>query len=135
MEIVKVWKRTIIYLLNCMMYTLIGYASALPFLLLLHVNIWIYIVIGLGFSVIISIAISFLILWGSKGYNVVCYMFMVKIVGEQEKNITPKQALIRAFCESVFIFAILDFIYLLSHRTERGVIDRLSNTFMIDLRR
>ena len=135
MEIVTVWKRIIIYLLNAMMYTLIGYASALPFLLILHVNIWIYIVIGLAFSVVTSIALSFLILWASKGYSMVSYMFMVKIVGEQEKVVTIKQALIRAFCESVFIFAVLDLIYLLSHRTERGVIDRLSNTFMIDLRR
>ena len=135
METVSITKRIIIYILSGLLYSLIGYGSALPFLLLLKINIWIYIAIGLAFSVATSILLIFFLLWLAKGYTIVSFFFGVKVVGVEEKNITPSQALIRAFNESVVIFAILDLFYLISHRTERGVIDRLSDTFMIDIRR
>ena len=135
METVSIIKIIIIYILSGLLYSLIGYGSALPFLLLLKINIWIYIAIGLAFSVATSILLIFFLLWLAKGYTIVSFFFGVKVVGVEEKNITPSQALIRAFNESVVIFAILDLFYLISHRTERGVIDRLSDTFMIDIRR
>ena len=135
METASLAKRIIIYLLSGLLYAAIGYASALPFLLINKLNIWIYIAIGLGFSVATSIVLTWLILWASKGYTIISFLFGVKVVGVQEKRITGKQAIIRAFHESIAIIALLDLIYLISHRTERGVIDRLSDTFMLDMRR
>lgn len=135
METASLAKRIIIYLLGGLLYTAIGYASALPILLINKLNIWIYIAIGLGFSVVTSIVLTWLILWASKGYTIISFLFGVKVVGVQEKRITGKQAIIRAFHESIAIIALLDLIYLISHRTERGVIDRLSDTFMLDMRR
>lgn len=135
METVSIAKRIIIYLLNALIYSAIGFSSALPFLLVMHWELWIYIFLGLSFSVVTSIILISLILWASKGYTLTSFLFGVKVVGVEEKNIQYKQAIIRAFNESVVIFAILDLIYLISHRSERGVIDRLSNTFMVDMRR
>ena len=135
METVSLVKRAIIYILSGILYSVIGYGSALPFLLILNLNIWIYIAIGLGFSVVISILFSYLILLISKGYTIISFFFGVKVVGVEEKNITSKQAIIRAFNENIVIFTIIDLVYLISHRTERGVVDRLSDTFMIDTRR
>lgn len=135
METISLAKRIIVYLFNALIYSAIGFASALPFLLILHWEIWIYILIGLSFSVITSIVLISLLLWATKGYTLISFLFGVKVVGVEEKNIQYKQAIIRAFNESIVIFAILDLIYLISRRSERGVIDRLSNTFMVDTRR
>lgn len=135
METVSLAKRIIVYLFNALIYSAIGFASALPFLLILRWEIWIYILIGLSFSVITSIVLISLLLWATKGYTLISFLFGVKVVGVEEKNIQYKQAIIRAFNESIVIFAILDLIYLVSRRSERGVIDRLSNTFMVDTRR
>ena len=110
METASLAKRIIIYLLSGLLYAAIGYASALPFLLINKLNIWIYIAIGLGFSVATSIVLTWLILCASKGYTIISFLFGVKVVGVQEKRITGKQAIIRAFHESITIIALLDLI-------------------------
>ena len=135
METISLVKRIIIYIFNAIIYTAIGFASALPFLLILHKEIWIYILIGLSFSIVTSVVLIFLLLFFTGGYTITSFLFKVKVVGVERKRITLGQALIRAFNETIVILAIFDLIYLLYHHTERGVIDRLSDTFVIDLER
>ncbi len=135
MEIVSLAKRVWIYVISLLFYTASGFASALPFLLIENIYIWLYILIGIGFSLAASIILNFFILIASGGYTIISFLFSVKIVGVEEQRITPKQALIRAFNASVIFFLIADLIYLISHHTERSIIDRLSDTFMVDMRR
>ena len=135
METVSLLKRTIIYVLNTIFFSASGLGIATPFLLILDVGVFWYIIIGVAIAISLSIAMNFLALWLSKGYTMISVLFGVKVVCAEEKNINKKQAIIRMLCESLLIFAVLDLIYLIKNRTERGVIDRLSDTFMIDLRK
>lgn len=135
METVSLLKRTIIYILNALLFTALGLGAALPFLLLLEVGVFWYIVIGVSIAYLLSLFINALTLVLSKGYSIISVLFGVKVVGVEEKSISRNQAFVRMLCETLFIFALLDLIYLVKNRTERGVIDRLSDTFMIDLRK
>lgn len=135
METVSLLKRTIIYILNALLFSALGLAAALPFLLVLGVGVFWYIVIGVSFAYLLSLFINSLTMILSKGYTIISVLFGVKVVGVEEKSVNRYQAFIRMLCETLLIFAILDLIYLVKNRTERGVIDRLSDTFMIDLRK
>lgn len=135
METVSLLKRIFIYIINALVFSAIGLAALLPFLLEFDLPLVWYIILGVTLALLLSLIINFLTLWFSKGYTFISFLFAVKLVGVEEKSVSQKQAIIRALCETLLIFAILDMIYLLKNRTERGVIDRLSDTFMIDLRK
>ena len=135
METVSLFKRALIYFLNSLLFTALGLSVALPLLLLVKIHVVFYILIGVAIAYIASLFINVFLLTKTKGYSIPSFFFSVKVVGVEEKDITVKQAYIRMLCETLLIFAIIDCVYLIINRTERGVIDRLSDTFMIDLRR
>lgn len=135
METAILAKRFWAYVINAILYLGFGFAAGLPFLLLLHVHIVAYVFISLGLAIIISFLLNLLLMIITKGYNIGNAIFGIQYVARGEERINGKQAFIRASSESIFIFILFDLIYFIKNRTERGVIDRLSDTFAIDIRR
>lgn len=134
METARLNKRVLLYIINFLFYIGVGFAVASPFINVLHVHIAIYILISFGMGIILSFVLDFILLIITKGYTIGSAIFGIKYVSSDGKKITKKQAFIRSAYESIFIFVILDLIYFLKYRTERGVIDRLSDSFAIDTR-
>ena len=135
MEVAVLGKRIWSYILNLIIYMIIGFSSSLPFLLVLHLHWALYILISLGITITSAMVISFLLLVITKGFNIGSAIFGVKYVGVRNEGITGKQAFVRAMAEAIIIFPLFDLFYFWKNRTERGVIDRLTNTFAIDIRR
>ena len=134
METARLNKRVLLYIINFLFYIGVGFAVASPFINALHVHIAIYILISFGMGIILSFVLDFILLIITKGYTIGSAIFGIKYVSSDGKKITKKHAFIRSAYESIFIFVILDLIYFLKYRTERGVIDRLSDSFAIDTR-
>ena len=132
METAIVSKRVWIYIINTILYNAIGFAAALPFLLALHIHPVFYVMIGIGFSTLISFDLSFVLMLLTHGYTLASALLKVKYVSSNGTNISKSQILIKSSSESIAILALLDLIYLLVNHTERGVIDRLSDSFAID---
>ena len=135
METATLAKRFLAYVINAILYLGFGFAACLPFLLLLHVHIVAYVFISLGLAIIISFLLNLLLMIITKGYNIGNAILGIQYVARGEERINGKQAFIRASSESIFIFILFDLIYFIKNKTERGVIDRLSDTFAIDVRR
>ena len=135
METAVLSKRFWAYVINAILYLGLGFASGLPFFLLLHVPIVAYIFISLGLAIIISFLLNFILMMITKGYNIGNAIFGIQYVARGEERINGRQAFIRAGSESIFIFILFDLFYFIKNRTERGVIDRISDTFAIDVRR
>ena len=132
METAALSKRIWIYIINAIVYNGIGFASALPFLLVIKLHVFFYVLIGLGFATVIAFVLGCLILKCTKGYTLASAFFRVKFVSSDGGAINSGQILIRATFESITIFALFDLIYFLKNQTERGAIDRLSDSFAID---
>ena len=132
METAALSKRIWTYIINLLVYNGVGFASALPFLLVVKLHPFFYVLIGLGFAMIISLLFECFVLKISKGYTIASAIFKVKFVSSDGSVIDNKQILIRAAFESIVIFALFDLIYFLKNQTERGAIDRLSDSFAID---
>lgn len=135
MEVAVLSKRIWAYIINLIIYLIIGFSSSLPFLLMLHLHWAYYILISLSITIAISIPLNLFFLMVTRGYNIGSSIFGVKYVGVRNMKITFKQAFVRAMAESLLIFALFDLFYFWKNRTERGVIDRLTDTFAIDIRR
>ena len=132
METAVLAKRIWIYIINAIIYLCVGFASALPFLLVLKIHPAFYALIGVGFSALISFIFTFLVLIISRGYTFASAILSVKFVSSDGGSLNNKQILIRSTLESIFIFVLFDFFYFLKNQTERGAIDRLSDSFAID---
>ena len=133
METATVGQRFWIYFINELFYNLAGFGAALPFLLVLKLHIALYILIAVGISTLFAFLFSLLILGTSRGYTIGSAMLRVKYVSSDGGRLSSKQCLIRAVSESVLILVLFDLIYFAKNRTERGVIDRLSDSFGIDI--
>ena len=135
MEVAVLGKRVWLYIINMILYLGIAFSSSLPFLLIIHLHWALYILISLGITIVISFLISFFFLSVTHGYNIGSALMGVKYIGARNERLKVKQAFVRALAESIFIYVLFDLIYFWKNRTERGVIDRLTNTFAIDIRR
>ena len=135
METAILSKRIWLYIINTILYHGIGFCAALPFLLILKIHTFFYIMIGIGFSASVSFLLSMMFLVFTHGYTFGSALFKVKYVANDGNQINKKQMAIRSVSESVAILALLDLIYFIINRTERGVIDRLSDSFAIDMTR
>ncbi len=134
METAILSKRVWIFIMNMVLYHVLGFAAALPFLLIIHLHVALYILIGIGFSILISLVFNYLILTISRGYTLASALLGVKFVSSDGKKLNQKQIAVRSIMESIAILAFFDFIYFVKNRTERGVIDRVSDSFAIDIR-
>ena len=134
METARLNKRILLYIINFLFYIGVGFAVASPFLNVLKVPVAIYILISFGMGIVLSFIFDFILLIITKGFTIGSAIFGIKYVASDGKKISKRQAFIRSAYESIFIFVILDLIYFLKYRTERGVIDRLSDSFAIDIR-
>lgn len=132
METASLGKRILIFVANTILSLGFGFAVATPFLVVLHWHPALYVLFSFIFSGIFCFLLEFVILFFSKGYTAGSAMVGVKIVSADGLSVTVKQMLVRAICESVYIFALFDLIYFIKNRTERGIIDRLSDSFAID---
>ena len=54
METARLSKRVWAYIINLLIYVGIGFGSAIPFLTLLNLHIIFYVLIGIGFSFVLS---------------------------------------------------------------------------------
>ena len=134
METARLAKRAWAYIINLVFYLGTGFACAIPFLTLFRWPVYAYILISLGIAFVFSLINDLLIMLLTRGYTVGSAIMGVRYVASDGKKLSFKQALVRSGSESIFIFAFLDLIYFLKNRTERGVIDRLSDSFAIDTR-
>ena len=134
METARLAKRVWAYIINLVFYLATGFACGIPFLTLLSWPVYAYILISLGIAFVFSLINDLLIMLLTRGYTVGSAIMGVRYVASDGKKLSFKQALVRSSSESIFIFAFLDLIYFLKNRTERGVIDRLSDSFAIDTR-
>ena len=134
METARLAKRVWAYIINLVFYLATGFACGIPFLTLLSWPVYVYILISLGIAFVFSLINDLLIMLLTRGYTVGSAIMGVRYVASDGKKLSFKQTLVRSGSESIFIFAFLDLIYFLKNRTERGVIDRLSDSFAIDTR-
>ncbi len=135
METAVLSKRVWMYIINLIFYVGVGFGAASPIYVVLHWHILSYVGIALGIAIIFSFAFDCILLKITKGYTIGSAILGVKFVSSDGQRIGGRQIIIRSMAESILIFAFLDWIYFLKNRTERGVIDRLSDTFAIDNRR
>ena len=135
METAVLSKRIGLYLINLILYLGVGFASGVIFLKLLNVGVLFYVLISVGITIVASFFFDMLLLGATRGYTIGSAIFGVQYVAPDGKHLTSKQIIIRSASESILIFAIFDLFYFLKNRTERGVIDRLSDSFAIDNRR
>ena len=134
METARLTKRVWAYVINLVMNLATGFACGIPFLTLLKWHYAFYILISLGIAIVFSFINDTLIMKLTKGYTVGSVIFGIKYVASDGQRLNGKQIIIRSASESILIFVLFDLIYFLKNRTERGVIDRLSDSFAIDTR-
>lgn len=134
METARLSKRIWGYIINLILYLGVGFGAAVPFLTLLNLHVALYILIALGIAIVSSLLLDILIIALSHGYTLGSAIMGVKYVASDGKRLNGKQIVVRSACESLLIFVFLDLIYFIKNRTERGVIDRLSDSFAIDTR-
>ena len=134
METAVLAKRIWAYIINLILYLGIGFASGVPFLILLNVQVIFYILISFGIAIIFSFFFDLFLLVVSKGYTIGTAILGIRYVSSDGKRINRRQAMVRSASESMLIFVIIDLMYFIKNNTERGVIDRLSNSFAIDTR-
>ena len=134
MENARLSKRIWAYIINLIIYLGIGFGAAVPFLTLLNFHIVFYILIALGIAIVVSLLFDILVMVSSHGYTFGFAIMGAKYVASDGKVLNGKQIVVRSACESIVIFVFLDLIYFIKNRTERGVIDRLSDSFAIDTR-
>ena len=134
METAVLAKRIWAYIINLVLYLGIGFAAGVPFLILLNVQIIFYILISFGAAIILSFFFDLFLLAVTKGYTIGAAILGIRYVSSDGKRINRRQAMVRSASESMLIFVIIDLLYFIKNNTERGVIDRLSNSFAIDTR-
>ncbi len=134
METARLAKRVWVYIINLLFYLATGFACSIPFLTSLSWPVYAYILISLGIAFVFSFINDLFILVLTRGYTVGSAIMGVRYVASDGKKLSFKQALVRSGSESTLIFVFFDLIYFLKNRTERGVIDRLSDSFAIDTR-
>ena len=134
METARLAKRVWAYFINLILYLGIGFGGSVPFLTTLRLHIALYILISLGITIIASFAFDALLMKTTHGYSIGAAIMGIKYVASDGKMISNKQIVVRSASESLLIFVFFDWIYFLKNRTERGVIDRLSDSFAIDTR-
>ena len=130
----RLLKRVFGYLINFILYVGLGFGCAGLLTIPFELHILLFFFYAALFSLAIALIFNTIIILITKGYTVGNSIFGVKYVSNNGLNITFKQSLIRSFAESTLIFALLDLFYISKYRTERGVIDRLSDSFAIDIR-
>ena len=132
METAILSKRVWIYLINTIIYNCVGFASALPFLLVLKMHPALYVIIGIGLATVFAFLLSLFFLSTTHGYTLGSALLRVKFVSVNGQNIRFPQILIRSSSESMTILVLFDLVYFIKNRTERGIIDRLSDSFAVD---
>lgn len=135
METAVLTKRVWVYIINLILYLGIGFLAAIPFLTLLKLHALLYVLIALLIAALISFIFDLIILICSHGYTIGSAILGVRYVGSDGRTLTKRQCFIRSASETILIFVLFDWIYFVKNRTERGVIDRLSDSFAIDIRR
>ncbi len=134
METARLAKRIWAYIINLILYLEIGFGASVPFVTLLHLPIVGYIFISLGVAIVSSFLLDILLMSVTHGFNIGCAILGVKFVASDGKRLSGKQIVIRSASESIVIFVVFDLVFFIKNKTERGVIDRLSDSFAIDIR-
>lgn len=135
MDTVKLYKRTLIYLLDVLIAGVISFSLFTPFFLSKSLTLNIYLILCFVSWIVIFPLFELAFLYLLQGYTLASFIFGVRFVSLNEKRPTFKQCVIRVICEAIFIFALSDFFFFLAYKTRRGAIDRLSNTFGVDVRK
>lgn len=115
-------------------YSGLAFLSSWPFVFEYKLHAFFLVLIIAGFIFAYSFILNFLLLKMLRGYTIISAILGVKVVGVEEKNISVNQAFIRSLNQALWIIVIYDLIYLVKNKTQRGVIDRLTDTFVVDMR-
>lgn len=134
METARLAKRIWAYIINLILYLGVGFGVSVPFVTLLHLPIIAYVFISIGIAILVSFLFDILIIFTSHGFNIGSAILGVKYVASDGKKLSGKQIVVRSFSESLVILVIFDLFFFIKNRTERGVIDRLTDSFAVDIR-
>ncbi len=135
MDTVKLYKRTLIYLFDILIAGVISFSLFTPFFISKDLSLITYLILCFVFWAAIFPFYELVVYYLLQGFTLASFVFGVRYVSLNEKRPTFKQCLIRVICEAVFVFAFFDFFFFLVYKTRRGAIDRLSNTFGVDVRK
>ena len=134
METARLAKRIWAYIINLILYLGVGFGVSVPFVTLLHLPIIAYVFISIGIAISASFLFDILIIFTSHGFNIGFAILGVKYVASDGKKLSGKQIVVRSFSESLVVLVIFDLFFFIKNRTERGVIDRLTDSFAVDIR-
>ena len=134
METARLSKRVWAYIFNLILYVGTGFGVCAPLYIIFALHPLIYVLISLGEAIIASFIFDCLLMAGTKGRTIGSAIMGVKYVASDGERLSGKQIIVRSSSESTLIFVLFDLIYFLNNKTERGVIDRLSDSFAIDTR-
>ena len=134
MEPASLVKRALGYLINVVIFVGFGFLFVGLMSIVFDIHIALVILFALLFALAVGIIFNIAIMFLSKGYTIGNAIFGIKYVSSDGQKINFKQTLIRSLAEATIIFILLDMFYLFKNRTERSVIDHLSDSFAIDVR-
>lgn len=135
MDTAKIYKRVLIYLFDLLICVIAPMIITLPFFLAGSMKLSSFFLFSFLGTVVIYPLYELLFLYFSTGYTLFSLIFGVKYVCLNEQKISFKQCLLRVLYEFVIIFPIVDVFFCLHYKTRRGAIDRLSDTFAVDVRK
>lgn len=131
MNTAGIFKRIFIYLFDLALSFAFGLILLCFIPVLSLLNDFIYIILSIILGFILYFLYVFIVLYLTNGYTLFSFFFSCKIVVASEKKIAISKCIIRALFECLIIFPFIDLIFLIVHRSGRGVIDRVSDTYMI----
>ncbi|MCD8195075.1 MAG: RDD family protein [Coprobacillus sp.] len=131
MNAVKLYKRTLAYILDYLIWVIVSFLVLLFLYTREYVGVSMYIVYSIVGAIVLMFFYTLICEYASHGYTFFSFAFSFRIVREDQNRLKASDTTLRALLECLGIFPILDFIYLLVKRTNRGAIDRVTNTFAV----
>ncbi len=131
MNQVKFYKRVLTYLFDYILCIIVSLLALLILYTRSYVGVGLYLLYSYIGSVILMFFYTLIVEYLADGYTLFSRAFSYKIVKEDNKKLRLYEVFIRACLECLFIFPLLDLFYFIAKRTNRGSIDRISNTYAI----
>lgn len=131
MNTLSVVKRFFIFLFDYLLCAGIGF-SILCFIPINHfLNAHAYVFLSLLTGGFVYFVYVMSVVYLTNGFTFFSLLFGGRYVMVNEKHLRFNRCFLRAFFESLLVFPIVDLFFLIFHKSERGVIDRTCDMFMI----
>lgn len=128
MRLAKPSIRLLVYLLDMGLSTVLS-AVFFPIFYWLIGN-WVFLVC-VGMIPLIYFIYTYIYMSISSGYTLFSYLLHVKYVTEGENKVRKRQILLICFHRAIVVFEVIDLLYLIFFKVERGLVEKISNTFCL----